>query len=41
MNLEYLPRNSTATGFFDFPWDGNVTKGNSTSAAPDGDYYFS
>ena len=40
INLEYLARNSTAGGFFALPWDGNVTKGNDTSAAPDGDYYF-
>jgi minor extracellular serine protease Vpr len=39
MNLEYLARSGTATGFFAFPWDGNVTKGNSTSAAPDDIYY--
>jgi minor extracellular serine protease Vpr len=37
---EYLARNSTATGFFALPWDGNVTKGNSTSAAADGTYRF-
>ena len=40
MNLEYLPRSATATGFFAFPWFGDITKGNSTSPAPDGVYYF-
>ena len=37
---EYMPRNSTATGFFALPWDGNVTKGKNTSAAADGTYRF-
>jgi minor extracellular serine protease Vpr len=40
MNLEYLPRSATATGFFAFPWFGDITKGNSTSPAPDDVYYF-
>jgi minor extracellular serine protease Vpr len=40
INLEYRPRNSTATNFFAFPWDGNVTKGNNTDSAPDDVYYF-
>ena len=41
MNLEYLPRSATATGFFAFAWDGKITKGNTTSDAPDDVYYFS
>ena len=40
MNLEYLPRGAMATGFFAFPWFGDITKGNSTSPAPDDVYYF-
>ena len=39
---EYLPRNSGATGFFAFPWNGVVAKGNgngSQSAAANGTYY--
>ena len=40
MNEQYLPRNTTAGGFFAFPWFGEVTKGNKTSAAPDDVYYF-
>jgi minor extracellular serine protease Vpr len=39
-NEEYLARNSTATSFTPFAWDGMVTKGKSTSAAPDDVYYF-
>lgn len=42
-NDEYLPRNSTATGFFAFAWGGDTFRGNGRnanqwSAAPDGDY---
>jgi minor extracellular serine protease Vpr len=40
MNEQYLPRDRTATLFSAFPWDGKVTKGNSTSDAPDDVYYF-
>jgi minor extracellular serine protease Vpr len=37
---QYLPRNSTPTGFFAFPWDGFTVRGNSGRAAavPDGRY---
>lgn len=37
---EYLPRNSTATGFFAFSWDGVTTagKGNKQFTVPNGDY---
>jgi hypothetical protein len=35
---EYLPRNSTATGFFAFPWDGMTFAGNKTYTVPDGQY---
>jgi minor extracellular serine protease Vpr len=38
---EYLPRNSTTTGFFAFPWDGTTTSGKEGKAVfvmPDGDY---
>ena len=37
---EYLPRNSTATGFFPFAWFGDVAKGNNVQPAADGIYYF-
>jgi len=49
VDLEYLPRNSTATSFFAFAWDGtrihsNMTKGKGNTNelykfVPDGDYY--
>ena len=35
---EYLPRNSTATGFFAFPFDGTTLAGNKMYAVPDGTY---
>jgi hypothetical protein len=37
----YLPRNSTSTGFFAFPWDGTRRNpaGNIVAAVPDGQYY--
>lgn len=38
-NEEYLPRNSTATGFFAFPFDGVTFAGNKTYTVPDGTYY--
>lgn len=37
-NEEYLPRNSTATGFFAFSWDGVTTAGKKSYAVPDGQY---
>ena len=35
---EYLPRNSTGTGFFAFSWDGVTTAGNKTYVVPNGTY---
>jgi minor extracellular serine protease Vpr len=35
----YLPRNSTATGFFAFPLDGVTAEGNRAYTLPDGTYY--
>ncbi|HUG22335.1 S8 family serine peptidase [Piscinibacter sp.] len=35
---EYLPRNSTATGFFEFTWDGTTFRGRKTFTVPDGQY---
>ncbi len=34
----FLPRNSTATGFFAFTWDGTTTNGSKTFTVPDGEY---
>jgi len=34
----YVPRNSTSTGFFAFPWDGTTFAGNKTYTVPDGQY---
>jgi subtilisin family serine protease len=36
---DYLPRNSTATGFFNFPLDGTTFAGNKVYTLPDGTYY--
>ncbi|MGC9336420.1 MAG: S8 family serine peptidase, partial [Anaerolineae bacterium] len=36
---EYLPRNSTATGFYAFPFDGYTLAGKKTWQVPDGTYY--
>jgi hypothetical protein len=38
-NEDYLPRNSTATSFFVYPFDGTTFSGNKTWALPDGTYY--
>jgi hypothetical protein len=38
-NEDYMPRNSSSTGFFDFPFDGTTFAGNSTYLLPDGTYY--
>ncbi len=38
-NEEYLPRNSTSTGFFAFPFDGYTLAGNKVYQVPDGTYY--
>jgi minor extracellular serine protease Vpr len=38
-NEEYLPRNSTSTGFFAFPFDGTTYMGKNTWTVPDGTYY--
>jgi hypothetical protein len=35
---QYLPRNTTATGFFAFAWDGTSTAGNKLYTAPNGQY---
>jgi subtilisin family serine protease len=35
---DYLPRNSTATGFFAFSWDGVTTSGNRSYVVPNGSY---
>jgi subtilisin family serine protease len=37
-DLDYFGRNSTATGFFDFPWDGMTTAGNKIHTVPNGQY---
>jgi minor extracellular serine protease Vpr len=37
-NDQYLPRNSTSTGFFAFSWDGQTTAGGKTYTAPNGSY---
>ena len=38
-NEEYMPRNSTSTGFFAFPFDGVTVAGNKSYTVPDGTYY--
>jgi minor extracellular serine protease Vpr len=38
-NEEYMPRNSTSTGFFAFPFDGTTVAGNKLYTVPDGTYY--
>jgi subtilisin family serine protease len=38
-NEDYMPRNSTTTGFYSFPFDGTTTAGNKTYTVPDGVYY--
>jgi subtilisin family serine protease len=38
--LEYVGRNSGATSFFAFPWDGTTKGGNKTYVVPNGQYYF-
>ena len=41
-NFEYLPRNSTTTGFFAFAWDGTRLQNNGNDkvkVVPDGSYY--
>jgi minor extracellular serine protease Vpr len=35
---EYVGRNSTATGFFSFAWDGTTTSGNKEYTVPNGTY---
>jgi minor extracellular serine protease Vpr len=35
---EYLPRNSTTTGFFAFAWDGVTTNGKKINVLPNGQY---
>ncbi|HBA91987.1 MAG TPA: hypothetical protein DCZ08_09630 [Anaerolineaceae bacterium] len=36
---DYLPRNSTTTGFFAWAFDGKTFAGNKTYTVPDGTYY--
>jgi len=38
-NEEYLPRNSTTTAFYAFPFDGTTFAGKKTYTVPDGTYY--
>jgi subtilisin family serine protease len=38
-NETYMPRNSTSTGFFAFPFDGYTFAGNKVYTVPDGTYY--
>lgn len=38
-NEDYMPRNSTSTGFFAFPFDGATFAGKKTYNVPDGTYY--
>lgn len=38
-NEDYLPRNSTTTSFFAFPFDGTTVAGNKLYTVPDGEYY--
>jgi minor extracellular serine protease Vpr len=37
-NEEYMPRNSTSTGFFAFSFDGYTLNGNKVNMVPDGNY---
>lgn len=37
-NEEYLPRNSAATSFFAFTWDGTTVNGKKTNTVPNGSY---
>jgi hypothetical protein len=38
-NEDYLPRNSTSTGFFAFPFDGTTFADSKNYIVPDGTYY--
>jgi len=38
-NEEYLPRNSSTTGFYAFPFDGYTFAGSKVFGVPDGTYY--
>ncbi len=38
-NEEYMPRNSSSTGFYAFPFDGTTVAGNKLYTVPDGTYY--
>ncbi|WP_119315563.1 S8 family serine peptidase, partial [Calidithermus terrae] len=38
LDQEYVARNSTATSFFAYPWDGRTAAGNKTYTVPDGSY---
>ncbi len=35
---DYLPRNSTSTGFYAFSFDGTTTNNSKTTVVPDGQY---
>jgi hypothetical protein len=41
LQTENMGRNSTATGFFAFSWDGTTTAGNKTYSVPNGQYIVS
>ena len=38
VDLQYLTRNASATGFFAIPWDGLTTAGPNTYLVPNGTY---
>lgn len=38
-DFDYFGRNSTATSYYAFPWDGTTVNGNKLNTVPDGDYY--
>ncbi|WP_133499453.1 S8 family serine peptidase [Cognatilysobacter terrigena] len=38
LQTDYFGRNSSATGFFAFSWDGNTTQGRTTGPVPNGRY---
>lgn len=38
-NEDYLPRNSSTTAFYAFPFDGTTFAGNTLYTVPDGEYY--
>jgi len=40
LQLDYMVRNSTSTGFFAFAWDGTTTRGRRAFTVPNGQYIF-